>query len=303
MYQYNDNIGIGTQSPQYPLHVSTNKQYAGYFTSDSLSSFTHVLHAEYTGSSGNYDAIGVYGRSKPSDFYGYGGFFEGGIAGVTGIVNPTGNQTYYGVYGYVVGGSGFNYGVYGFVNGSGTNYGVFGTAYGGSTNFAGYFVGNVSVTGTLSKGAGSFKIDHPLDPQNKYLYHSFVESPDMMNIYNGNVVTDASGYATVTLPDWFEALNKDFRYQLTVIGDFAQAIIAQKIQNNQFVIRTDKPNVEVSWQVTGIRHDKFAEKNRIPVEEYKKGDDVGKYLHPEAYGLPETMGIDYKHRANLKERK
>ncbi len=71
------------------------------------------------------------------------------------------------------------------------------------------------------------------------------------------------------LPNWFEALNQDFRYQLTVIGDFAQAIVAQKIQNNQFVIRTDKPNIEVSWQVTGIRHDKFAEKNRIPVEENK----------------------------------
>jgi len=99
----------------------------------------------------------------------------------------------------------------------------------------------------------------------------------MKNIYDGTVTTDASGYATVTLPEWFEALNKDFRYQLTVIGDFAQAIIFKKIQNNQFTIRTDKPNVEVSWQVTGIRHDAFAEKNRIPVEEYKKGEDVGKY--------------------------
>ena len=66
--------------------------------------------------------------------------------------------------------------------------------------------GNVSVTGTLSKGSGSFKIDHPLDPKNKYLYHSFVESPDMMNIYNGNITTDANGFATVEMPDWFEAL-------------------------------------------------------------------------------------------------
>ena len=45
--------------------------------------------------------------------------------------------------------------------------------------------GNLDVTGTISKGGGTFKIDHPLDPTNKYLYHSFVESPDMMNIYNG----------------------------------------------------------------------------------------------------------------------
>jgi hypothetical protein len=152
--------------------------------------------------------------------------------------------------------------------------------------------GDLVVTGTLTKGAGAFKIDHPLDPQNKFLYHSFVESPDMMNIYNGNIVTDASGYATVILPDWFEALNKDFRYQLTVIGDFAQAIVSQKVQNNQFTIRTDKPSVEVSWQVTGIRHDTFAEKNRIPVEENKKGDEVGKYIYPDAFGVPEMMGVN-----------
>src|SRR5262249_19043693 len=98
----------------------------------------------------------------------------------------------------------------------------------GATNgLAGKFDGDVLVTGTLSKGAGTFKIDHPLDPENKYLYHSFVESPDMMNIYNGNLTTDENGDAVVALPDYFEALNKDFRYQLTVIGQFAQAVVAE----------------------------------------------------------------------------
>ena len=99
--------------------------------------------------------------------------------------------------------------------------GVYGSAP--APGLAGYFIGDVQVIGTLAKSAGSFKIDHPLDPENKYLYHSFVESPDMMNIYNGNVTTDASGFATVELPEWFEALNRDFRYQLTVIGDGAWA--------------------------------------------------------------------------------
>ena len=56
---------------------------------------------------------------------------------------------------------------------------------------AGRFTGDVAISGTLSKGGGSLKIDHPLDPENKYLYHSFVESPDMMNIYNGTITTDA----------------------------------------------------------------------------------------------------------------
>jgi hypothetical protein len=111
-----------------------------------------------------------------------------------------------------------------------------------------------------------FRIDHPLDPDNKYLIHSCVESPDLMNVYNGNIVTDAQGYATVNLPDYFEALNKDFRYQLTCIGQFAQVIIDQKIADNQFVIRTDKPNVEVSWQVTGVRHDPAAVSSGYAVE-------------------------------------
>jgi hypothetical protein len=151
--------------------------------------------------------------------------------------------------------------------------------------------GDVMITGTISKGGGSFKIDHPLDPANKYLYHSFVESPDMMNVYNGNITTGADGEVTVTLPDYFEALNKDFRYQLTVIGEFAQAIVYRKITNNRFVIKTDKPNIEVSWQVTGIRKDKFAEQNRIPTEVEKTGEERGKYLYPSAYGLPESFSI------------
>lgn len=126
-----------------------------------------------------------------------------------------------------------------------------------------YIDGNLQVHGTLTKSGGSFKIDHPLDPENKYLYHSFIESPDMMNIYNGNIITNENGEATVILPEYFQALNKDFRYQLTCIGIFAQAIIYEKINNNQFKIKTDSPKVEVSWQVTGVRQDKWANDNRI----------------------------------------
>ncbi len=153
--------------------------------------------------------------------------------------------------------------------------------------------GNFNVTGLLSKGGGSFKIDHPLDPENKYLYHSFVESPDMMNIYNGNIVTDADGYAEVNLPDYFDALNSDCRYQLTAIGTFAQAIISEKVHGNIFKIKTNIPNVEVSWQVTGIRKDKFAQAHRIIPVVNKEQKNKGKYLHPTEYGLPASKGIDY----------
>ena len=88
----------------------------------------------------------------------------------------------------------------------------------------------------------------------------------MMNIYNGNVITNQAGIAVISLPDYFESLNKDFRYQLTCIGQFAQAIISEKIMNNQFTIQTDKPCVEVSWQVTGIRQDQAALASGYTVE-------------------------------------
>jgi hypothetical protein len=179
------------------------------------------------------------------------------------------------------------------------SYGV----YGESTNSqAGHFNGNVQVTGNLSKGGGSFKIDHPLDPANKYLYHSFVESPDMMNVYNGNVTTDDTGEAIVTLPAYFETLNRDFRYQLTIMGDqFAQARVSSKVKDNTFSIKTDKPNVEVSWQVTGIRQDPYANAHRIPVEEDKSSEEKGKYLHPTEWGQPESSGIDYEEQQKMRE--
>ena len=183
-------------------------------------------------------------------------------------------------------------------------------------SYAGFFTGPVrvqcaaatcntpialAVVGTVSKSAGTFRIDHPLDPEHKYLSHSFVESPDMKNIYDGVITTDEKGYATVTLPAYFDALNKDCRYQLTVIsGDFAQAIIARKIKDNQFVIRTDKPGVEVSWQVTGIRKDAYAEAYRTVPEVEKSADEKGKYLSPELFGQPEEKKIGFLKDSEVK---
>jgi hypothetical protein len=162
---------------------------------------------------------------------------------------------------------------------------------GASAGLAGDFDGSVVISGRLVKGSGSFKIDHPLDPENKYLSHSFVESPDMMNIYNGNVTTDSNGDALVQLPDYFTALNRDFRYQLTAIGTFADSVVAEKITGDHFRIKTSLPNVKVSWQVTGIRQDAFANRSRIPVEENKPEVERGFYLHPEAFGQPPEKGI------------
>ncbi len=141
--------------------------------------------------------------------------------------------------------------------------------------------GNVQVRGTLSghkitatdisaesisAAEKSFKIDHPLDPENKYLVHASIESDERLNIYSGNAITNDRGFATVSLPAWFETLNRDFRYQLTVMGQFAQAIIAEEIRDGQFVIRTDRPSIKVSWLVAGVRHDAWARANPMAIE-------------------------------------
>jgi hypothetical protein len=251
-----------------------------------------VYGASNTGSGFGVEGINTAGNGTGVYGYGYiGGYFQGlplnGVAGPGALLaQGASNTNFYGEPGAgFYGGAGTG----GFTGGDGL------LAYAGSPgpSYAGYFFGDVSITGTLSKGGGSFKIDHPLDPGNKYLSHSFVESPDMMNVYNGNVVLDEKGTATIQLPDWFETLNRDFRYQLTGIGGFAPVYISQKVQNNAFKIAGGTPGLEVSWQVTGIRQDRWADANRIQVEQQKDARERGFYLHPELYGQPAEKGMQW----------
>lgn len=168
---------------------------------------------------------------------------------------------------------------------------------------AGLFQGEVNVTGNLTKGGGGFMIDHPLDPENKYLYHSYVESPDMMNVYNGNAKLDRKGEALVKLPAYFEALNRDFRYQLTAIGAPAPNLhVGRKISDNAFIIAGGKPGMDVSWQVTGIRNDAYAKAHRIVSEVNKELENQGKYLHPKELEKPEKLAIHSKKRPRVVER-
>jgi hypothetical protein len=262
------------------------------------------------------DGVG-YGVSGKSDSWvGVKGQSNGGY-GVNGESN-----SFYGVLGRsqsstaVLGLSDSGYGVHGYSN---SNPGVYGSSdssaglYGESWNdYAAVLNGKVKITGNLEKAGGSFKIDHPLDPANKYLCHSFVESPDMKNVYDGVVVLDNKGKAEIELPDWFGILNKDFRYQLTAIGAPGPNLyIAEEISkantkyssksssnknknnNSRFKIAGGTSGMKVSWQVTGIRKDPWANANRIQVEEDKPAKERGYYLHPDVYGQPEEKGISH----------
>lgn len=282
---------------------NTEKVYGVYNEMSSSSNLAvYGVYNNINRSNGFDNTYGIYNsvRSSTNLSYGTSNYVTNTSSGYSTVGTEnlaTHNGPYgvaYGIFGAAAGTSiSEKYGVFGYaVQGNGTKYAVYGDAGGGNNLYAGYFNGAVNVTGNLSKGGGSFKIDHPTDPENKFLFHSFVESPDMKNIYDGIIITDSDGNAVVKLPNYFEALNKDFRYQLTVLGTFAQAIISSEIENNQFKLKTDRPNVKVSWQVTGIRHDAYAEQNRIIPEVEKSTNEKGKYLHPTAFKKPINMSIN-----------
>jgi hypothetical protein len=169
-----------------------------------------------------------------------------------------------------------------------------GTPINGQGPWAGWFEGKVSVNGELNKASGGFRIDHPQDPANRYLNHSFVESNEMKNVYDGVADLDEEGAAWVELPEWFKELNRDFRYQLTVIGGPAPELhIAEEFseENNSFRIAGGKEGLKVCWQVTGVRKDRWAETNPLTVEQEKLEEDREHYLHPDLYGAPEEQVI------------
>jgi hypothetical protein len=176
---------------------------------------------------------------------------------------------------------------------------------GGGTGLAGNFLGDIQTEGTSNSSSSAFKIDHPLDPANQYLYHSSVESPDMKNMYDGVVRLNEKGEATVAMPEYFGALNRDFRYQLTSIGAPGPGLyVAEELVNNQFKIAGGAPGSKVSWQVTGIRQDAWASAHRVQTEVAKPPIERGYYLHPELFGAPEERGVNWaRHPREMQRRK
>jgi hypothetical protein len=127
----------------------------------------------------------------------------------------------------------------------------------------------------------------------------------MKNMYDGVVRLNEKGEATVAMPEYFGALNRDFRYQLTSIGAPGPGLyVAEELANNQFKIAGGAPGSKVSWQVTGIRQDAWASAHRVQAEVAKPPIERGYYLHPELFGAPEERGVNWaRHPREMQRRK
>ncbi len=238
--------------------VATGKLYGIIGYSENNNSSTVCVAGFYEGA-GNYaDATGVYGYSDPNDNWGYGVKGIGGYRGVYGAANQG------------------NAGVYGYSNGS---------AYGVYSN------GNTGASGTKS-----FVIDHPLDPENKYLKHFTIESNEVLNVYRGNVILDANGEANIQLPHYFHAVNKNFSYMLTPVGQPAPGIYIKKEIDEQgiFMIAGGQPGQKISWYVYAERNDPYLryypESRKVEVAKGPK--ERGKYLRPELFGKSRSFSVE-----------
>lgn len=299
LFQCNSTSGYGVYGQEVAASGAT---YGGYFQSGSTSGtgVSGVAYSIYGFTFGGYfesnspDGRAVRAVNNATTGWAVAGRFGTGSStsgiGVWSTAGATSGVTY-GIYGESSSTSGR--GVFGYAgapNGN-TTYAVLGDNALNGSGWGVYALGNLG-----GSGAKLFRIDHPLDPENKYLQHYCAEGPEPKNIYDGTVRTDARGYAAVTLPDYYQEINRDARIQLTVVDEedsdsFVMAKVVQKVRGNGFRIRTSAPGVEVFWRVEAVRNDLWVRKYGAPVEVEKQELERGKYQHPELYGQPKERGI------------
>lgn len=224
------------------------------------------------------DNIGVRGEARGSDAMGVFGFAPRTTGLTKGVRGVTDSNAGIGVLGQARATTG-------------TIYGVLGQEATAAAGFGVYAVGDSGASGVKA-----FRIDDPRDPENYYLMHFSSESPTPQNFYSGNVTTDEKGYAWVDLPDYFEEINANLKYQLTVVDDgdrtdFVQVKVSQKARGNRFQIRTSAPGVEVSWRIEADRNDPYVRANPTKDRVMKEGLERGTVLHPDLYGMPKGKAM------------
>ncbi len=320
--------GYGSTGVYGESHKNDPQSYAGLFVTSgnygtgvrgvanargSFNNYGGTFEANGDGGKGVYAvANGAYGTGvdgfafASGDVTNYGGHFVAngntGYGVFADCLSTSGTgvwgRGYNGIYGVSYPSPNGN-GVVGEANNGGSAYGVWGKS---TSGYAGYFTGPVYVTGNLGAGGTKpFKIDHPLDPANKYLMHYAVESPTVQNMYNGTILLDAYGEAVVQLPDYFEAENAEpFTYTLTPVGASMPSLyVVEEVQGNQFKISGGVAGKKVSWVVIGQRNDAWLQQHPAPVEELKKPEEQGYYIHPELYGHPEEKSIEWARRPEM----
>jgi hypothetical protein len=280
----NSDSGVGVDGS------STSRVGVRGFSSESTGVFGHS--ADDNGN-GVYGTVGDFGHSGPQSIGVAGDTFNTDGTGVQGRSFSSGN----GVYGSSPNGVGVlahttsGIAVDGISESGTAVYGHRKDTYdpiNAPNSVAGYFDGGIKVV----NGPKAFQIDHPLDPQNKYLVHNAVESSEMKNVYDGVARLDKEGTAWVELPEWFEALNGDFRYQLTAVGGSAPELhVAEEVSENRFKIAGGEEGMKVCWQVTGSRKDPWAAANPFEVEQEKPEEERGRYLEPSLYDAPEEQRV------------
>jgi hypothetical protein len=317
----NGGVGIGTTVPARKLHVADTSITSARFEN---SSTTATVVEHYNTSNGAIWELGVAGTTPPfpgmvvpfavvngSMYLAKQGQPRPGLA-----IDPTGTVrglSFQGVTlhagtlswtdAVAVSGRGNTHGIFGSTPSTiSTAYGVYGVTSAATSPWAVFADGKLGGNGTKS-----FRIDHPQDPQNKYLLHYCAESPEVINFYSGTVLLDQEGEAEVTLPAYFASINKDPRYDLTPIGapmpmlhiaseiDLSSLALAAKAEPGQpipavsFRIAGGAPNAKVSWEVKAVRNDRWMQAHGAPVEQDKEGGERGRYQRPELYNQPATM--------------
>lgn len=210
----------------------------------------------------------------------------GQISVIEGSYTGTDADDHTGVYGYSNAPGGYGYGVWG----DGGYVGVVGAEASVGALAGVYAVGDVGASGLKP-----FIIDYPLDPANKMLRHFALESDEVLNVYRGMIQLDATGKATVQLPDYFSAINIDYTYQLTPVGTAQQPYVAKEIEGNSFEVG-GAPNTKISWMVLAQRNDPYVQQNPEKLQNImeKTGTHQGKYLMPSLYNQPANLGLFHK---------
>jgi hypothetical protein len=302
LYFNTGNVSIGAAINPYPLYVVGGGQAVILGTTNTPTGVSIGVWGQSSSTNGR----GVYGYATAATGGAYGGLFRvlsnqgfgvyaladastGMTAGIRGQAASTSGTGLWGlataatgetngVFGKALSPDGA--GVYGLATSTtGVSYGVYGQTMSLTDGFGVYCVGDSATTGLKL-----FQIDHPLDPAHKLLNHFSEEGPEPYLVYRGTAVLDVHGFATVRLPGYFEAINRDPQYQLTPIGAPALLYIAQEIADNQFMIGGGRPGMKVCWMVTGVRNDAFVRRYGVRGEVEKRGSDSGRYLHPELHG-------------------